>query len=145
MLGEPTVAHPDEREWETWPPEQADERGTIFWKTLLSSEQTPSEALTVGVAKLPPGGELKPHRHSQPEVYFVLEGRGVATINEVERPVGRHDTVFFPGDAVHSIRTDGAEELQLAFVFAADSVDQIHYVFEPSETQTHKRTPEEGP
>ena len=75
------------------------------WRTLLSADRTPTEALTMGVAELAPGTahDPPPHRHAQPEAYYVLEGEGVVTISGEEHRVGAGSAVFIPGGAVHCV------------------------------------------
>jgi mannose-6-phosphate isomerase-like protein (cupin superfamily) len=77
MANEPIVVSESERSWETWPPEQLAERGAVWWKTFITADLTPSSTLTLGVARVPAGEELRLHRHAQPEVYLILEGTGV--------------------------------------------------------------------
>ncbi len=129
MSREPVVVHEDEREWETWPEEQLAERGDARWKTLISAGVTPSESLTLGVARLPPGATLRAHRHEQAEVYLVLEGRGVVTIDGSSRAVGPGASVFIAGNAVHSVESTGEADLRVAYVFAADAFEDVEYVF----------------
>jgi mannose-6-phosphate isomerase-like protein (cupin superfamily) len=130
MGTEPVVVNESERSWETWPEEQAAERGGVWWKTLISGDLTPSDALTLGVARVPPGAELRLHRHEQAEVYLILEGAGEVVGAESSRVVGAGDGVFLPGDALHSIRCTGEAELRLAYVIAADSFADVSYRFE---------------
>ena len=52
-------------------------KGRVGWRTLFSTDQTPTEALTAGVAELQAGGWLGLHRHTPPEIYYVLEGSGI--------------------------------------------------------------------
>jgi hypothetical protein len=54
MDREPVVVQESTREWETWPGEEIAEKGLVYWKTLLSGNLTHSEALTMGIAKIPP-------------------------------------------------------------------------------------------
>ncbi len=129
MNPEPVVVEQDDREWEAWPAEQAAQRGETQWKTLISAGLTRSEALTVGVARLPPGGALHAHRHRQPEAYLVLDGAGVVTIDGTARPVRPGVAVFIPGDALHSVEATGDSELRVAYVLAADSFEDVEYVF----------------
>ena len=56
MNEQPVVVHEDEREWEGWRDEEVAERGNVLWKTLLSGGLTPSRSLTLGVARVPSGG-----------------------------------------------------------------------------------------
>lgn len=117
------------REWETWPPEQAAQRGEVFWKTLISAGVTSSDSLTLGVARVPPGAMLRPHRHAPAEVYLVLEGEGVVTIDGTRRPVRAGAAVFLPGDALHAIECTGPAELRFAYAFAVDAFEDVEYVF----------------
>jgi mannose-6-phosphate isomerase-like protein (cupin superfamily) len=86
-------------------------------------------ALTVGIARLPARGKLRPHRHQQHEAYVVLEGTGVVTIDGSSRPVGPGATVSIPGNAVHSIESTGETDLRVAYVFAAGAFEDVEYVF----------------
>jgi quercetin dioxygenase-like cupin family protein len=130
MKLEPAVVDQEAREWESWPAGQAAQRGEAQWKTLISAGLTPTTGLTLGVARLPPGGSLRSHRHEQHEAYFVLDGTGVVTIDGTARPVGRGAAVFIPGNALHSVEATGESDLRVAYVFAADSFDDVEYVFD---------------
>ena len=59
----------------------------------------------------------------------MLEGTGVVTVDGASRPVGPGDSVFIPGDAVHSIESIGETDLRVAYVFAADAFEDVEYVF----------------
>jgi quercetin dioxygenase-like cupin family protein len=124
-MAAPVVIDESERPPETWP---RDEAGGS-WKTLISANLTPSEALTLGVARLGPGETLGAHRHAQPEVYLVLAGSGVVTVGGESREIGPGSAVFIPGDAVHSLACAGEAELRIAYVLAADSMDDVEYEF----------------
>ena len=128
-MGRPVIVDASERAWETWPDAEGARRGGSRWKTLISAHLTPSEALTLGVSKLPPGEASQEHRHAEPEVYLVLAGTGVVTIDGEARPVGPGTAVFIPGNAPHSCESTGASDLEVVYVFAADSFEDIEYVF----------------
>ena len=121
--------HLDDREWETWPADQVAQRGDVWWKTLISAGATESSALTLGVGRLVPGAALREHRHEQPEVYLVLEGSGVVTIDGSVRRVDAGAAVFIPGDAPHSIECTGDAELRVAYALAADAFEDVEYAF----------------
>ena len=104
--------------------------GLVYWKTLLSADVTPSEALTMGIAKIPPGEALHEHRHQQAEIYLILEGTGLVRIDGKARPVGAGSAVFIPGNVVHSCENPGASDLRFAYVFPADSFEEVEYVFD---------------
>ena len=130
MNREPIVVQESAREWETWPDEDVAERGLLHWKTLLSADVTHSEALTMGIAKIPPGETLHEHRHLQAEVYLILQGRGLIRIDGKSRPAGAGSAVFIPGNAPHSCENMGATDLRFVYVFAANSFAEIDYIFE---------------
>jgi mannose-6-phosphate isomerase-like protein (cupin superfamily) len=106
-----------------------DVHGTVTWRTLLSADATPSEALTAGVAMIAPGQELRQHRHTPPEIYYILAGTGLVTINGEPYEVGPQTAVFIPGDALHGIRNIGVEPLRFLYAFAVDSFASVEYRF----------------
>ena len=130
MDREPVVVDESTRRWETWPDEEVAARGLVYWKTLLSADVTPSEALTMGIAKIPPGEALHEHRHQQAEIYLILEGTGLVRIDGKARPVGAGSAVFIPGNVVHSCENTGASDLRFAYVFPANSFEEVEYVFD---------------
>ena len=126
---EPAVVDQQAREWEAWPADQVAERGEAEWKTLISAGLTRSAGLTVGIARLPSGGSLPTHRHEQHEAYLVLDGVAVVTIDGTPRTVGPGAAVFIPGNARHAVQATGDDELRVAYVLAADSFEDVEYVF----------------
>ena len=111
---------------EGWDDEQ---HGRVQWRTLFSAERTPTEALTAGVAEIGPGDQLKVHRHSPPELYYLLAGEGVVTIEGVEYPVRTNAAVFIPGNAAHGLRNTGQTTLRFFYVLAVNSFSEVEYIF----------------
>ena len=105
--------------------------GRVRWRTLLSSDRTPTESLTLGVAELDRGEarDFRPHRHAHPEVYYILAGEGIVSLAGTEHHVRPGTTVFIPGNIPHGARNTGSEVLRLLYVFPADSFCQIRYEF----------------
>jgi quercetin dioxygenase-like cupin family protein len=131
MIGKPVVVQEAERPWETWPEAEIPLRGRVEWKTLISGDVTSSDSLTLGLSRLAPGESLNEHRHEQAEIYLVLAGSGVVGIDGEERTIGPGSAVFIPGNASHSCRNTGTAELRAAYVLAADSFEDVRYVFAP--------------
>src|SRR3954447_26031071 len=129
MTLELAVVDQEAREWEAWPADQVAERGESEWRTLISAGLTPSEGLTMGIARLPQGGVLPTHRHEQHEAYLVLDGAAVVTVDGTARSVGRGFAVCIPGNALRSVEPTGDSELRLAYVLAADSFEDVEYTF----------------
>jgi quercetin dioxygenase-like cupin family protein len=130
MDREPVVVQQSTRGWETWPDEEIAERGLVYWKTLVSGDLTHSEALTMGIAKIPSNEALGEHRHQQAEIYLILEGTGLVRIDGKARPVEAGSAVFLPGNVVHSCENTGEEDLRFAYVFPANSFAEVEYVFD---------------
>jgi quercetin dioxygenase-like cupin family protein len=129
MPAEPVIVREDDLAWDTWPEAEREQRGDAAWKTLIDGAETRSDTLTMGVARLPPGAELREHHHAQPEVYYMLSGSAVVTIDGQTRTVAAGAAVFIPGNVRHACRNDGDTEARFAYLFAADSFDDIEYVF----------------
>ncbi len=103
--------------------------GCVSWSTLFSRDATPTDSLSAGIAEIAPGGSLKPHRHAQPEVYFIAEGSGIVTLEGRDAPVAAGTAVFIPGDAEHGIRNEEAATLRFFYCFPADSFSEVVYRF----------------
>ena len=123
------VAREREHEWETWPENEIATRGRVFWKTLFSRGKTATEALTLGIARIPSGEELAPHRHAEPEIYLVLAGVATVTVEGEESRLEPGTAIFIPGNAVHGCRNSELDELRFAYVFPTDAFDTVEYVF----------------
>ncbi|TKA27538.1 hypothetical protein B0A50_04368 [Salinomyces thailandicus] len=115
------------------------DHGRVSWKTLFSSDRTPTSALTAGIATAPPrregqptsfGGHLALHRHAHAEIYFVIKGEGIVNVEMMEHRVQAGSVVFIPGNASHAVRNESlTEELVWHYCFAADSFKDIKYRF----------------
>jgi quercetin dioxygenase-like cupin family protein len=106
-----------------------DARGRLRWTTLISSGRTPTDGLAGGIAVVEPGGFLAMHRHAPAEIYLIMEGQGVVTIDGDRRNVGAGAVVFIPGHAEHGLRNDGTAHLKFFYVFPVGSFDDVAYVF----------------
>lgn len=110
--------------------------GEVSWQTLISQPKTPTDTFTVGIASCLPGksvgcpaGQLKLHRHAHVEIYHIISGKGVVTVDGVEYEVAKGSVVFVPGDSEHGMRCFGEEEVRWLYVFAADGFEDIVYKF----------------
>ena len=104
-------------------------RGVISWETLLDADLTPSNGVTCGFAVVEPGGFLAKHRHAPTEVYHILEGQSVVTIDGIDHNVTKGDTVFVPPMAEHGIRNTSQARMRLLFVFPTSTFAEIEYMF----------------
>jgi len=100
---QPVLIHEKERPWEGT---AGNHLGDATWRTLLSGDTTPSLHMTCGIVEVGKwqGGEMVPHQHPQSEVYHVLEGQGVVTIEGEDYVLDKGSTLFIPGGCEHGTR-----------------------------------------
>ena len=107
-------------------------RGDASWLTFFSGEATPTSAMSAGLMELAPGGVgLRPHRHAQPEIYYVVSGSGVVTIDGRDAEARPGMAIFIPGDAEHAVRNAGEDALRIFYVFPTDRFSDVVYRFPP--------------
>lgn len=123
---QPVVVYPDPEASVGW-----DETafGSVRWWTLLSADQTPTNTMTCGITEIGPRQATTPmiHKHTQAEIYHILSGEGVVTIDGREYPVSQGATVFIPGSLAHGVANTGSEPLRFFYVFAVDALADITY------------------
>jgi mannose-6-phosphate isomerase-like protein (cupin superfamily) len=129
MAGSPVIVREADGARETF----ADPaRGDAAWATFFSADATPTSAMSAGLMELPPGGSgLRPHRHAQPEIYYVAAGSGVVTVDAVEIEARPGMALFIPGEAEHAVRNTGETALRIFYVFPADRFSDVIYRFSP--------------
>ena len=75
---------------------------------LLVSEKTcMAEKLAITVVEMEPGGFQHLHSHEPEQVYYILEGSGLMTVDGEEQIVQAGDCVFFPSFAEHGLKNTG--------------------------------------
>ncbi len=82
------------------------------------SDKAPGRTFEFRERVLHPGGSaIGVHPIDFDEVYFILEGQGVVTANEVVRPVGPGDMVYFYRGSQVGIRQTGEGPLRLIVAY----------------------------
>ena len=124
---EATITHSSQRSRDRF---DDPSRGNVTWFTLISGDITPSNSLSAGIAEFEPRtGMLMLHRHEPAEIYFIIEGKGILTIDGVETEVAAGTTVFIPGNAEHGVRNESDALLRLFYVFPTDAFADVVYRF----------------
>ncbi len=103
-------------------------RGEVAFRTIFGAAVTTPE-FTAGVTDLAPGGWLGDHRHEPAELYFVLEGEGVLTIDGRQRDVGAGTAVHIPGNSQHGVRNTGDGPMRFFYAFGVGSFHEVEYRF----------------
>jgi mannose-6-phosphate isomerase-like protein (cupin superfamily) len=78
-------------------------------------------ALSMGVYALAAGAEDAQTPHDQDEVYYVVSGRGVLEVEDVERPVQAGTVVFVEANADHRFHSITEDLTTLVFFAPAES------------------------
>lgn len=85
---------------------------------LLVSELTGnSKNLAITLVEMEPGGIQHVHSHDPEQMYYILEGSGVMTVDAEEEPVQAGDCIFFSSFAKHGLKNTG--ETVLRYLSAA--------------------------
>src|SRR5579883_1520850 len=75
-----------------------------------------SDHLALGTQQLPKGSGIPLHRHlDKDEVFYVLEGRGSVTLNDVRHSCEKGGAIFIPKNTWHSFSSPD-QELVLLWV-----------------------------
>lgn len=105
-------------------------RGCVAWYTLFSSDITPTDSMAAGIAEIVPGGgALRLHSHAEAEIYYIIEGTGIMSLDGRETVVGAGTAVFIPGDAEHGLRNEAGSTLKLFYVFPTGRFSDVVYHF----------------
>lgn len=93
---------------------------------LLASPRTShAEYLTTTLGVLQPGGEQRIHSHRPEQVYFIIEGTGLMTVDTETQRVGPGDCIFIPSGHPHGLLNDGGVILRY-FSAAAPAYETGH-------------------
>ncbi len=85
---------------------------SILREILNPANETIDTGYSLAWATVRPGEKTLPHRLTGTEVYFIISGSGRMYINNEEKQLKKHDTVYIPPLAVQSIQNIGQENLE---------------------------------
>lgn len=82
-------------------------------RELLAYRNSCIRQQSLAEARLPPHCATTAHRHLQTEeIYYILEGRGLMTIDQQEQPVGPGDAIAILPGQWHQIHNEGTTVLK---------------------------------
>ena len=77
-------------------------------RELLACRNSAIRNQSLAEARLPTGAGTIPHHHVRTEeIYYILQGEGVARIGDETRAVGPGDAIAIPPGVVHQVRNSG--------------------------------------
>jgi mannose-6-phosphate isomerase-like protein (cupin superfamily) len=87
-------------------------RGNITSHLLVSKLTCNSDNLAITLVEIEPGGVQHVHSHAPEQVYYILEGSGVMTVDDERRQVQAGDCVYYPPFAKHGLENTGGTVLR---------------------------------
>jgi quercetin dioxygenase-like cupin family protein len=120
----------DEPAWETWDDPALAARSAVRWRLVFSGRRTPTEAMSMGLAEIAPGGVLPLHHHAPAEIYHILEGEGRTEVEGVAHALRPGVSLFIPANARHRTTNPGPGRLRFLFVFPTDTFEEVVYHFD---------------
>jgi mannose-6-phosphate isomerase-like protein (cupin superfamily) len=73
---------------------------------LISSKTTDSKNICITLVEMEPGGFQNIHYHEPEQIYYILEGKGIMTIDDDESIVQAGDCIFIPSQSKHGLRNN---------------------------------------
>jgi len=96
------------------------DRGNIFIK---ASAKTGSDKFALGTQQVMKGTGIPTHRHfDMDEAFYILEGSGSVTLNDVRHAFEKADTIFIPKNTWHGFENHD-QELLLLWLMAPAGLD----------------------
>ena len=88
-------------------------------KELLKPDNSDIRQLSIALITVEPRMAAIPHKHAvTEEVYYILEGEGIVTIDDAQYRLRRGHAVYIPDGCLHQIANTGATTLSLLTVNA---------------------------
>ena len=87
-------------------------RDDITSYLLVSKRTCGAEKLAITIVEMEPGGFQNLHSHEPEQMYYILEGSGIMTVDGEERAVQAGDCIFFPSFAEHGLKNTGGTVLR---------------------------------
>ena len=79
---------------------------------IIFDSQSADNSLTVCVEIFDPGGATPPHRHNYAvEMFFILQGEGIAVCDGKEVILKTGDSILMPKTGTHFIKNTGSQRL----------------------------------
>ena len=92
-------------------------KGSIHFLRVFESKDFESNWSFVDRSILPPGSSIGLHKHGQnEEMYFIIEGKGIMTIDGKEREVKEGDLILNKANGTHGLRNESNEVIKILVI-----------------------------
>ena len=96
-------------------------KGTCYEARVFSSDELQSQLSGIGLTTIPPGSSIGVHpHHDNEEIYLILSGEGIATLDGQQTRVRPGDVMVNHPGGSHGLLNDGNEPLAV-FAFAVST------------------------
>ena len=79
---------------------------------LVSALTCGADNLAVTLVEMEPGGFQQVHQHKPEQMYYILEGSGIMTVDDERREVQAGDCIYYPSMAKHGLENTGGTVLR---------------------------------
>jgi quercetin dioxygenase-like cupin family protein len=99
--------------------------GGALSKALAAPENTGSSRIDFRISRYAPAAYVGEHVHKvQEQIYYVLEGEGILTLNDKRHLMRPHDYVYVPPGIRHSFTNTGTAGLVFLVITTPASDDE---------------------
>ena len=92
-------------------------KDSIHFFRIFESKDFESNCSFVDRSILPPGSSIGLHKHGQnEEMYFIIEGRGIMTVDGEEREVKEGYVVLNKANGTHGLRNESNKDLKILVI-----------------------------
>lgn len=85
-----------------------------------------AQDMMVGIGEIDPGIHYTLHYHDQPEIYYILSGRGVIYVGDSAFDVSPGSTLYIGARVIHGADSLGEGPLRLYYIYGAETAGQKH-------------------
>jgi mannose-6-phosphate isomerase-like protein (cupin superfamily) len=87
-------------------------RDNITSYLLVSEDTCDSKNLSITIVDMEPGGVQHVHSHDPEQMYYIMEGSGLMTVDDERRRVEAGECIFFSSFAKHGLENTGGTVLR---------------------------------
>lgn len=88
----------------------------VYKKNVTTSAE--NDRLSAVSLFIKPGGEIVPHTHDVLEVFYIIEGKGLALVNGIRQEANGGTVIIAPPGSEHGLKNVGEQDLTLYAVFS---------------------------
>lgn len=126
----------------TW---KVNEFNVARWKTLvggIEGGQIARDDIQFGIWELAPKAIYHSHKHEVPEIYFIISGKALWTVDDETREVGPGMTIYTQPGAVHKMVNLTSEPVRANWVWWAPDGDKTVFFGDYAFTEPRPDQPE---